>query len=148
MADWVIWMLMAGVLIIAELFTGTFYLLMVALGLIAGGLAALVGFSMEWQLLVAAVVAVLATVGLRRSRFGKRDRVQAERDPNVNLDIGQKIAVNAWELPIGEGGVSSARVMYRGALWDVELAPGQEARAGQFVIHEIRGSKLIVTNAK
>lgn len=32
-----IWWVAAGVLIIAELFTGTFYLLMIALGMITGG---------------------------------------------------------------------------------------------------------------
>jgi hypothetical protein len=36
--------------------------------------------------------------------------------------------------------------MYRGALWDVELAHGARAHAGQFVIREIRGSRLIVSN--
>jgi hypothetical protein len=34
--------------------------------------------------------------------------------------------------------------MYRGALWDVELAPGVTATPGQFVIREVRGSRLIV----
>ncbi|MDP5007440.1 MAG: NfeD family protein [Glaciimonas sp.] len=141
-------MLMAGVLIIAELFTGTFYLLMVALGLIAGGIAALIGFSMESQLLVAAVVAVVATIALRRSRFGRRGRVQAERDPNVNLDIGQIVTINAWQQSAGDGGVNTARVMYRGAQWDVELASGEVAHVGQFLIQEIRGSRLIVTVIK
>jgi hypothetical protein len=37
-----------------------------------------------------------------------------------------------------------ARVMYRGAMWDVELAPGQAAAPGVFTIREVRGSRLIV----
>ena len=37
MEDWMIWFGMAGILVISEIFTGTFYLLMIALGSLAGG---------------------------------------------------------------------------------------------------------------
>lgn len=140
------WMLAAGVLIVAELATTTLYLLMVAIGLVLGGVAALLGLGVEWQLLVAAVVALAATYLLRRSRFGKRSRVKAERDPNVNLDIGQSVTVDQWQhdATAGGGGEFTARIRYRGAMWDVELAPALTARAGLFYIQEIRGSRLIV----
>jgi membrane protein implicated in regulation of membrane protease activity len=150
MAGWVTWMLAAGLLVVAELFTTTLYLLMVAIGLAVGGVAALLGLGVEWQLLVAAVVALAATYILRRSKFGRRTRVKAERDPNVNLDIGQSITVEQWRHDVGTdgaGGGYTARVKYRGAMWDVELAPAANADAGQFFIHEIRGSRLIVGNS-
>ena len=41
MADWIMWLVAAGVLVALELFSGTFYLLMVAIGALAGGLQAL-----------------------------------------------------------------------------------------------------------
>ncbi|MHA4866114.1 NfeD family protein [Duganella sp. PWIR1] len=142
MADWSYWLAAAGLTVILELFTGTFYLLMIAIGLAAGSAAALLGFGEAVQLLVAAVVGVGATVALRRSRFGlQHQRVQAERDPNVNLDIGQTVHVPAWQ----DG---AARVMYRGALWDVVLeagaTPGAIPAPGQYTIREVRGSRLIV----
>jgi membrane protein implicated in regulation of membrane protease activity len=138
MADWSYWAFAAGATVILELFTGTFYLLMIAIGMSSGVLAALLGFGMEAQTVLAAVVGVAATVLLRRSRFGKPgDRVRAERDPNVNLDIGQTVHVPAWQ----DG---AARVMYRGALWDVELEPGTAPAPGQYTIREVRGSRLIV----
>ncbi|MEO6921196.1 MAG: NfeD family protein [Collimonas sp.] len=150
MSGWVMWMLAAGVLIVAELATTTLYLLMVAIGLAVGGVAALIGLDVEWQLLVAAVVALVATYLLRRSRFGKQSKVKAERDPNVNLDIGQSITVDQWQhnsATDGAGGEFTARVKYRGALWDVELAPAATAQAGLFFIQEIRGSRLILGNS-
>ncbi|GJI92166.1 NfeD family protein [Duganella hordei] len=138
MADWSYWAFAAGATVILELFTGTFYLLMIAIGMSSGVLAALLGFGMEAQTVLAAVVGVAATVLLRRSRFGKQeDRVQAGRDPNVNLDIGQTVTVPAWQ----DG---AARVMYRGALWDVELEPGTTPAPGLYTIREVRGSRLIV----
>jgi len=38
----------------------------------------------------------------------------------------------------------TARANYRGATWDVELAPGEEAASGEFVIREINANRLIV----
>lgn len=140
MADWIYWLVAGGVLVVLELFTGTFYLLMIAIGLGFGALAALAGFSTPAQTVAAAVVGVLATGLLHRSRLGRPVRGDAGRDPNVNIDIGQSLTVDEWR----DG---KARVMYRGALWDVELAPGSIAQAGNFRIVEVQGSRLIVTGA-
>ena len=145
MTDWMVWFGLAGLLVILEMFTGTFYLLMISLGFAAGGLAALGGAGIALQLLIAGAVGVVTTYALRRSKWGKADRPNAASDPNVNLDIGQAIVVEAWSGVDGES--RTARAMYRGALWDVELAQGGVARRGNFVIREVRGSRLIVTNS-
>jgi membrane protein implicated in regulation of membrane protease activity len=140
MADWMNWLVAAGVLVVLELFTGTFYLLMIAIGLGFGAMAAWAGMGTPVQTIVAAVVGLIATGLLHRSRFGRPARGNAARDPNVNLDIGQHVTVDAWR----DG---KARVMYRGALWDVELGQGAHPQAGVFKIVEVQGSRLIVTGA-
>ena len=140
MNDWVLWLIMAGVLVVLEMFTGTFYLLMIAVGLGFGALAALFGMSVPAQTTVAAVVGVIATGILHRSRFGRPARHNAARDPNMNIDIGQRLDVSEWH-----GG--RARVMYRGALWDVELGQGAIPEAGSFKIVEVQGNRLIVANS-
>ncbi|MBI1890806.1 MAG: NfeD family protein [Burkholderiales bacterium] len=142
MADWVMWVILAGVLVVFELFTGTFYLLMIAIGMIAGSLVAGLGGSVSMQLIAAAAVGVLATALLRRSGFGKLPRTDAAGDPNVNIDIGQILSVESWSNLSGEH--HTARVRYRGAMWDVDLAHGEAAEPGEFVIHEVRGNRLIV----
>lgn len=142
MTDWIAWFVLAGILVVLEMFTGTFYLLMIALGFAAGGVAALADASAAAQLVAAAVVGVLATYGLRRSKWGKTARRDVQRDPNVNLDIGQTLVVDDWS---GEqGSTRTARVMYRGAMWDVELEAGARARSGTYVIREVRGNRLVV----
>jgi membrane protein implicated in regulation of membrane protease activity len=138
--DWVNWLVGAGILVIAELFTGTFYLLMIAIGLAFGALAAALGASAPVQTITAAAVGVVATGLLHRSRFGKPARSNAARDHNVNLDIGQHVTVPAWQN-------GRARVLYRGALWDVELVQGATPEAGDFRIVEIQGNRLIVSNS-
>ena len=140
MNDWMHWMIGAGILVVAELFTGTFYLLMIAIGLAFGGIAALLGLSGALQTLVAAVVGLGATGLLHRSRFGRPAKVDAARDANVNLDIGGRVTVASWEN-------GHARAMYRGAQWDVELGPGALPEAGDYRIVEVRGSRLVVVNA-
>ncbi len=144
MTDWMIWFAVACALVILEMATGTFYLLMIAIGVAAGGIVALSGASGTWQCIIAAAIAAIATFALRRSRFGRSENLDASRDPGVNLDIGQTLEVDEWRHVAGAS--STARVMYRGALWDVELAGGGTAVPGVFRIQEIQGNRLLVIN--
>ena len=144
MENWVLWFLVAGIVVILEIFTGTFYLLMVAIGLAAGGLIALAGIGLPTQYITAGAVGVVATYVLRKTKFGKIEKGDASRDPNVNLDIGQEIDVPDWKTSAER---SVSRVMYRGAMWDVELEHGAVAKPGAFIIRELRGSRLIVQDA-
>jgi len=139
MSDWAYWLIGAGILVVAELFIGTFYLLTIAVGLLFAALAAALGAGGALQILVAALVGIGAAMVLRRTRYARGGRGQAANDPSVNLDIGQRLSVPQWQE-------RRARVMYRGALWDVELRAGQEARPGDFEIVEIQGNRLIVAH--
>nr|WP_274389317.1 NfeD family protein [Paraburkholderia tagetis] len=118
--------------------TGTFYLLMIALGFLAGVLSYELGAPLDLQLVIAALVALAAVIVLRRSRFGRRRRmVDASTDPGVNLDIGSTLPVAVWRD-------RRARTMYRGAEWDVELAPGEPEDAHLYEIKAVRGNWLVV----
>lgn len=132
------WWIGAGVLIVAELLTGTFYLLMIALGFIAGALVKLGGASLAVQCAGAALVALAAVALLRRSRFGRRrQRRDASSNPDVVLDVGEPVEVAVWT----DG---RARVPYRGAQWDVELAPGEREDARFYEIAAVRANHLIL----
>src|SRR5437868_1218488 len=124
MAPYYVWFALAVVLVIAELSSATLYLLMVAIGAIAGGLAALGGLGVDIQIVLAALVALVGFVVLRRSRYAGVPRGAAASDPSVNLDIGQELDVPVWDAN------RRARVPYRGAEWDVELNPGAEPLPG------------------
>ncbi len=141
MEAWTWWLVVAGVVVICELFTGTFYLLMFALGLVSASIASLLISSMQLQMLIAAVVGSAATVALHNSKYGWKQRGDAARDPNVNIDIGQQLRVEEWQEQ--GNGISIARTKYRGAMWDVELRHAH-ANAGMFVIEAVEGSRLIV----
>ena len=130
------WWIFTGVLVAAELATGTFYLLMLALGTGAAALAAHGGAGLGGQCLAASVFAAGAVLLWYRRRG--QTRTPAGADRNVNLDIGERVHVERWE-PDG-----SSRVHYRGAAWDARYAgPGTPA-PGNFRIRSIDGSRLLL----
>lgn len=145
MNDWINWLIATGAVVVLELFSGTFYLLMIALGLASGAVVAWLGANVAIQLVCAAVVGAGATVALRRSRFGVRVSVPAERDPNINLDIGQTLTIKNWRHSGGQSYV--ARAMHRGAQWDIECLRSEPPESGLYRIIALRGSALVVESA-
>jgi membrane protein implicated in regulation of membrane protease activity len=133
-----LWWLLAGALVAAELATGTFYLLMVAVGAAAGAVAAHAGVSGTAQVVVAALSGAGATALWYWRRAKAPTSAPAEANRDVNLDIGQRLVVPAWQ-PDG-----SARVSYRGAMWQVRHAGAGAPAAGEHVIVAVHGHELSV----
>ncbi len=138
MSHSVIWFVLAFALLIAELLTGTFYLLMIAIGCAVGGLVAVAGGGVPLQFVLAAAFGIAATLVLRRTRWGLRQpRSDAAENRDVILDIGEIVQVDAWQD-------RTAHVRYRGAQWSATLEPDAPATSGAQVIKAIRGSTLVV----
>jgi membrane protein implicated in regulation of membrane protease activity len=138
MNDLMLWFVIAFGLLVAELMTGTFYLLMVAVGCAVGGIAALLGAEQPLQFVSGAAIGIAATMILRRTRWArKRIHSDAAENRDVILDIGEVVQVHTWH----DG---TAHVRYRGCQWDATLEPGADSRPGAQVIKAIRGSTLIV----
>lgn len=57
-----IWFALAGILVAAEIFTGTFYLLMIAVGFFAGGIAAVAGVPFYGQFIAAGISGGVVTL--------------------------------------------------------------------------------------
>lgn len=132
-----VWWLLTGAAIVVELLTGTFYLLMLAIGLAAGALAAHAGASTPLQFVTAAVVGGTAVTAwhLRRDR---RRHEPANANPDVNMDIGETVQVHGWN----EDG--TATVKYRGANWTVVAVDGIVHGTGPHRVREVVGSRLVV----
>ena len=135
-----IWWLMAGVAVIAELVTGTMYLLMVAIGLAAGAVAAHLGAGEALQFVVAAVVSAATVLAcyLRQKRRGVPHNTQGDR--SIHLDIGEQVSIEAWQTD------GTAPIRYRGAQWTAVLQPGTEpASHGRYQVVRMDGNRLMVT---
>ena len=132
------WWLLAGVLVIAELLTGTFYLLMLALGAIVGAIAAHAGLGTVSQIVIAALLAASAVLicYLQRKRSPRRQPASSNRD--VNMDVGETVNIEQWNSD------GTAQVRYRGAVWTVMGRPGALTSPGAHRVAEVIGSRLLV----
>lgn len=135
------WWLLAGLLVIAELLTGTFYLLMLALGAVVGAIAAHLGAGMIVQIVASAVLGAGAVLACYLMRKRNPRRLPAASNRDVNMDIGETVVVEQW------GSDGTAQVRHRGAMWTAMIRPGALPLPGVHRISEVIGSRLLVDKA-
>ena len=147
MSDSTVWWLLTAAAVALELLSGTFYLLMLGIGLAAAALAAHLGAGLALQLTAAALVgggAVLLWSQRMHQRSGAGDSAASA---DLNLDIGQLVQVEHWNAD------GSASVRHRGAEWTAELDDTAAAAnainaaqpaPGRYRIVAVRGSHLIL----
>ncbi|MBT0569029.1 NfeD family protein [Curvibacter sp. CHRR-16] len=135
----VVWWVLVGIAVLAELITGTFYLLMVAVGLAAGALAAHAGLGLAPQMVLAAVVGSVLVLALylRRSRLAAL-APSAQANPDVQQDVGAVVHVDHWHAD------GTAHVQYRGAQWTVQHHGSAPLHSGQHRVVQVVGNRLLV----
>jgi membrane protein implicated in regulation of membrane protease activity len=139
MSESTIWWLLAGAAVGVELVTGTFYLLMLAVGLVAGAVAAHLGLPLVGQILVAAVIGGGAVAVWHWHRGKSPAPLPANANRDVNLDIGEPVQVAQWNAD------GTATVKFRGANWTAVAAdPDEAAGPGNFRIKEMLGNRLVI----
>ncbi|HKO87940.1 MAG TPA: NfeD family protein [Burkholderiales bacterium] len=131
-----LWWLLAGIgLIIAEVATGTFYLLFLGIAALVAAAAAYMDFSLGIQALVAALVAVLGV-------FWAQYRHRTDRTPAMPaIDVNQPVIWEGWV----DRGMNMGRVKYRGASWDAHVHDQAGGDPGEIMyIVGVDGSTLHV----
>lgn len=134
--DMSLWWAIAGILlIIVEMLTGTFYLMVLGIAALGAAAAAWVGYSFWVQAVVTAALAVVGVILIKRYRgTGARSATQS-------LDIGQPVTVESW-ISEADG---IARVSYRNAQWEAHIV-GERAPGGKlFYIRAVDGNTLTVS---
>ena len=140
MAESTIWWLLTGVAVAIELTTGTFYLLMISIGLVAAAIAAHLGLPLAWQIVTAALVGGGAVALWHWQNRKHPQAASANANPDVHIDIGEAVQVDQWNAD------GTASVKYRGANWTAVLAmpASQPQIPGQFRIKELLGNRLVI----
>ena len=136
-----LWWVAAGLAVAAELATGTFYLLMIALGLAAAGLAAQFGVAAPGPLFVAALVGGGSTALWHWRRASEPRSAPARENRDVNLDIDALVNVAGWADD------RTARVPYRGSIWHARLVPGAHPVSGVHCVVAVEGNWLVLAPA-
>jgi len=137
MEYYVYWFLLALGMLIAEMATGTFYMLVLSVAFVIGGVAAWLGLGLPLQLILSASAGIGGIVLLRH--FKADESTDAA---NQNLDIGQSVRVIDWH----DNG--TARVYFRGAEWDAEMESADTPFSATLYIKAVRASVLILTQHK
>jgi len=123
MEAWLAWGVLGLVIVIAELLSGTFYLLM--LGVAAFGAAAVAGFGQPFaaQSIVAFIVAAAGCYGVHvwRAKHGTQQM--------PSIDAGMPASFEGWV----DAGARLARVRYRGASWDARVEGADALEPGTTV---------------
>ncbi len=133
-----LWWIACGAAVGVELLTGTFYLLMLALGLAAAAIAAHFDADTVTQLTSAALVGGIGIGALYAKRSKEPIALGASTNKDVNLDIGETVHVPDWDIE------RNCTVHYRGADWQASLAEGATVQTGSHRIVEMQGSRLIL----
>lgn len=123
MGEGLIWAAVGLVLVITELVTGTFYLLMLGIAAFGAALAAGLGFDFRVQSIVAAVVAAAGCYGVHAYRARNRARQMAP------VDAGMPASFESWV----DAPARLARVRYRGASWDARVEGAEPLEPGATV---------------
>jgi membrane protein implicated in regulation of membrane protease activity len=132
------WAIIGLGLVIVELLTGTFYLLMLGVAAFGAAGTAWLGSDFPVQVVVAAVIAAAGCYAVHVYREKNRSR---QMPP---VDAGMPASFESWIDP----GARLARVRYRGASWDarVEGAEALEPGATVYVLATDGNTLKVVKN--
>ena len=129
MQPYLTWLLIGFGLVIVELLTGTFYLLMLGMAAFAAAVVAYFGQGFEVQVIVAVAAASAGCYGVHVWR-AKNSKTQM-----VSVDAGQPANFETW---VDQGG-GLARVHYRGASWEAKI-DGEGDLAGGALLY-VKGTE-------
>jgi membrane protein implicated in regulation of membrane protease activity len=137
---WLVWIVAGFALAIAELLSGTFYLLVIGVGAFTGALVAWMGGNMLVQAAVGGVVAIGGAFAVHHWHVR-----QKSGDAQSNfLDRGQPVVLEGW----ANESANLARVKYRGTSWDARVAQGAHPAPGTTLYIEGQdGNTLVVAAA-
>ncbi|MBH1985730.1 MAG: NfeD family protein [Burkholderiales bacterium] len=140
MTESTLWWIIAGFFVSLELLTGSFYLLMLALGAGAAAISASFGAPQSTQLVLAAVVGG-GSVYLWHRRLLQRGMLGLEDYTTTglgSLDVGEHVNVSQWR-PDG-----TTQVHYRGSEWMARYHGAHVPSSGQHRIRAIESNYLVL----
>jgi membrane protein implicated in regulation of membrane protease activity len=138
---WILWVILGLVLVIVELVTGTFYLLMFGGGAFAAAATAWAGANHLVQAVVGGLVAIGGAWYVNRWHG---NRIRADEGHSNFLDRGQPVVMEGWS----NEAANLARVKYRGTSWDAKVAaPTRPVPGSTLYIDSQDGQVLVVVDA-
>jgi membrane protein implicated in regulation of membrane protease activity len=135
------WWILVALTVGAEMLTGTLYLLLIAAGMLVGGVLSMLGFALPIQMACAAAVAGSLVVGWMAFRQHRRRHrgSTAPLSTHGGLDVGHTVHVDRWS----DDACTSVR--YRGANWQaVPASLDAVLTTGAHEVIGLRGNTLVI----
>ena len=135
----ILWAILGLTLVIVELLTGTFYLLVLGVAAFGSALVAWLGHGIAAQVIVGTILALGGCYGVHVYR-ARNSKSQME-----SIDAGQPASFENW---INQG-ARLARVRYRGASWDAQVEGEATVDAGEMLfVVSLNGNTLKVASRR
>ena len=139
MEEDILWAILGLALVIVELVSGTFYLLVLGIAAFGAALAAWLGQGFPVQTIVVAVISGFGCYGVHVYRA----KNATQQMPSV--DAGQPASFENWI----DQGARLARVRYRGASWDALVEGDASVDSGAMLyVVSTHGNTLKVTSRR
>ena len=136
---WWIWMALAAVFVVGEMFTAGFFLLWFGVGAAAAGLLALLGLSFSWQL--GAFVVVSAVMLGASRRFA--DRFSKKQPPGIGAD--RLIGLKGLVLEEIDNSVNTGQVRLQKEEWRADSDGDEVIPVGARIeVVRLDGTHLVV----
>ena len=135
---WAAWMVLAALLAMAELLTLDFTLLMLAAGVLAGGVVALVFPGLIWLQFVVALLVAVALLGLLRPTLLRRLRALPGDRSSIDKMVGSA------GIALTEVTPSAGEVKVAGEVWTAHSLEGTIAAGTEIEIYRVDGATAIV----
>lgn len=110
MSAWMYWLAVGIAIFVAEIFSGSVYLLVIAAAFMGTALASFLGVGTTGSILIASILTAIGITFVYRWKRDKSNRTKLSNSDD--LDIGQYVVIEE-HLPN-----KSWRVNYRGAVWE------------------------------
>ncbi len=137
---WWIWMIIAGLFIVGEIFTQGFFILWFGVGAAAAGVLALLGLGIGWQL--AAFVVISGVLFIVSRRFA--EKFSKKQPPGIGAD--RFIGLEGIVLEDIDNAKNSGRVRVQKDEWRADSETGEIISIGKRVkVTRMDGAHLVVT---
>ena len=139
---YLLWIIVGMALVIAEMLTGTLYLLVVGAGAFVAGLVAWLGLNELFQAVIGGFVALGGTWFVHHWHELRR---KDDAGRSNFLDRGQAVVLEGWS----NESAGIARVKYRGTSWDARISdPLERPMPGATLYIEAQeGNTLVIASA-
>lgn len=136
---WWIWMAIAAIFVVAEIFTAGFFLLWFGIGALAAGILAMLGLGIGWQL--GAFVIVSGVLFLVSRRFA--EKISKKQPPGIGAD--RFVGLKGLVLEEIDNIQNTGRVRLHKEEWRADSETGDIIRVGENVkVARLDGTHLVV----